>query len=89
MSFGEKVVSGFLILIGVLVVCAIVASTVADHSVRGYYVGLPYGLGFQVKAAYDWEVDDSVFVTDDINKAIDVTNRLNESLKSHPTGSGR
>ena len=76
----------FFSLLGTLFIALLsigVYSTTQDHSVRRYYVGESENSdrGFLVMAERNWMDDDIAYVTDDIYKAIDVANKLNEGLK--------
>lgn len=53
-----------------------------DHTIVKYYLGAANNStnGFVVKAQVNWSMDQDVFVTDDINRAIEKINQLNQTL---------
>lgn len=81
LDWSERFAVAFGVL-ALLLASAGVFSVTQDHSVTRYYVGESENSdrGYLVMAERDWFDDDIAFVTDDINKAIDVTNRLNATL---------
>lgn len=78
-----EILLGILAVVASILVMACFFKLIAtDHYVRNYYVG-NYGTfdkGFCVSAEIDWLNDPIVFTSDDINKAISVTNELNRTL---------
>ena len=51
------------------------------HRISHYYLSMAENGGIRVQADIDWQQDDTAFITDDVNKAIDVMNKLNKSLE--------
>lgn len=68
---------------GALVVLALIGvyAIVQPHHITRYYLSTTENGGICVLGDIDWQQDDTVFVTDDVNKAIDVSNKLNKSLE--------
>lgn len=73
-----------LYVLGSIVVLFITVAIAADRHVRGYYLGDPEvnTHGFTVMGEIDWDTDDIVFTTDNIDKALEVVARLNAGLES-------
>jgi hypothetical protein len=70
--------------LGVIVGCAILTiilwAITATKDVKYYYAGEGVK-GVCVKASRSWQIDDTVFCSDDYNKVVDFVNKANMSLK--------
>lgn len=75
----------WLVLLFVTLVCLVSSCLIFafhDHQVRSYYLELGGDRkGFCVMQSIDWDIDSIAFCTDDINKALDVLTKVNNSLK--------
>lgn len=55
-------------------------SLVQPHHISRYYISTAENGGIRVMSDIEWQADDCVFSTDDVNKAIDVMNKLNATI---------
>ena len=63
-----------------VVASLLLIGAVADHSVRGYYIG-PGSNATCVVASINWDTDVAVFCSDDVQKALAVMKEANAALK--------
>jgi hypothetical protein len=80
MDIGEKIGTTLLTIAVLIVMTLGVIAITADHSTQRYYVG-ESGRGFVVMGQILWQPDDTVFTTDDIEKAVRICSALNDGMK--------
>lgn len=76
----EHAWAGFAMAVATLVVIFLCFFVMADKKVRGYYLGNQQSAGTCVMQSIDWDNDDPVFCSPDIDKLLDVLTKANASL---------